>query len=86
MNRSSSRAWRKVRAFVLTRDSGRCQVPMGPDGRSVCGAPATDAGHIIAAAYGGTDHPDNLRAECEPHSAAGGAYIAQTIAQNRTTA
>ena len=59
----STRAWRKVRAFVLDRDGHRCRRPLPPDGR-LCGKPATHAGHIVADVLGGTDHPDNLRAEC----------------------
>lgn len=61
--RGSTRAWRKLRAYVLARDGHTCQRPR-PSG-APCGQPATDAGHILADALGGTNHPDNLRAECE---------------------
>lgn len=70
----STRRWRKLRAYVLERDLNRCRVP-DEDGR-ICGAVATDAGHIIPKAEGGTDCPANLRAECEPHNSQDGGRIA----------
>ena len=78
MARGSTRAWRLVRAQILERDGHTCQRPTPPDGR-ICGAPATDAGHIVAKAYGGTDHPANLRAECAPHNRGEGHTIAATL-------
>jgi 5-methylcytosine-specific restriction protein A len=51
----STRAWREIREFVLRRDGYECWS---------CGAHATDAGHIMAKVEGGSDHPENLRAEC----------------------
>lgn len=78
MSRGSTRAWRKTREFVLDRDGRACRRPVPPAGLP-CGKPATDAGHIIAAALGGTDHPDNLRAECEPHNASDGARLARLL-------
>ena len=62
--------WRRIRSAILQRDARACQVP-GPDG--VCGAHATVAGHVLARALGGCDHPRNLRAECRTHSAQDGA-------------
>jgi 5-methylcytosine-specific restriction endonuclease McrA len=70
----STRAWRKVRAYVLERDGYTCRVP-DADGRP-CGAPATDAGHIVPKGQGGTDTPDNLRGECEPHNSSDGGRLA----------
>lgn len=70
--RGSTRAWRRLRAHVLERDRYQCQRPTPPAG-APCGRPATEAGHIIDAALGGTDHLDNLRAECAPcNKGAGG--------------
>lgn len=74
----STRAWRRLRAYVLERDAHRCQRPLQPAGQP-CGAPARDCGHIVALAYGGTDHPDNLRAECTFHNRGEGARIAQRL-------
>lgn len=53
----STRAERAIRAEVMERDGGVCQ-------RAGCGAPATDAGHLVARHHGGTYTPDNLQAEC----------------------
>jgi 5-methylcytosine-specific restriction endonuclease McrA len=73
------RPWRTLRLAVLARDHHQCQVPT-TDG-SICGQPATIAGHIIAKTHGGTDTPDNLRAECQAHSSREGHTLA--IAQLR---
>ena len=51
----STRQWRKLRALVLMRDGHRCQF---------CGAPATDADHVLPVSQRGTDDPRNLRALC----------------------
>jgi len=59
--RGSTRAWRKIRAWVLRRDGYRCQVERH-DGR--CGKIATDVDHIVRREHGGTDAPGNLRAAC----------------------
>lgn len=81
----STRAWRRLRAYVLERDQHQCQRPVQPTGRT-CGAPASDCGHIVAHAYGGTDHPDNLRAECTFHNRGEGARIALRLSWlERTT-
>lgn len=67
--------WRRIRTAILDRDKRRCQVPTptpaDPDAR--CGAHATVAGHVLARVLGGCDHPNNLRAECKPHSSVDGA-------------
>lgn len=55
-NRGSTRAWRTMRAQVLAEE---------PTCRD-CGAPSTDAGHIIPKAYGGTDDRNNLKGQCTP--------------------
>jgi len=57
----STRAWRKIRAWVLRRDGYRCQVTR--DGRP-CHATAVDVDHIVRREHGGTDAPSNLRAAC----------------------
>lgn len=48
--------WQALRKAVLERDSYQCQH---------CGAPATDADHIIPKSKGGTDSMDNLLASCK---------------------
>ena len=53
----STRAWRKVRAYVLRRDSFRCQVRM--DG---CTVRATCVHHLDGKALG--DDPSRLVASC----------------------
>ncbi len=50
----STRAGRKLRAQVLAEE---------PTCRD-CGAPSTDAGHIIAKAKGGPYTRDNLKGQC----------------------
>jgi 5-methylcytosine-specific restriction endonuclease McrA len=59
----STRAWRELRDYVLERDGRRCRRLVPPAGAE-CGELATTAGHIVDKDLGGTDHPDNLRAEC----------------------
>lgn len=59
--RCSDHAWRKVRAAVLERDRGVCQLRLCCDG-----APATVVDHIVEAALGGSDDPSNLRSCCDP--------------------
>lgn len=70
----STSRWRRIRAAVLRRDDYRCQAP-APTGVA-CGRPATTAGHIVPRDQGGTDHPDNLRAECAPCNYGDGARLA----------
>ncbi|GEL19347.1 hypothetical protein PA7_31840 [Pseudonocardia asaccharolytica DSM 44247 = NBRC 16224] len=59
----NSAAWKRLRRFILDRDSHRCTWPTdhGP-----CGAPADQVDHIDR--HGGDD-PNNLRALCRPHHA-----------------
>lgn len=59
--RGSTRAWRKIAAWVLRRDGYRCQ--MMRDGH-ICHARAVDVDHIVRREHGGTDAPSNLRAAC----------------------
>lgn len=66
----STRAERKIREAVLERDGYVCQR---------CGAPATDAGHLVARAHGGGYTPDNLQAECVGCNRGDGHAIAVTI-------
>jgi len=68
----STRAWRRVREYVLRRDQHTCRRIKADTGRP-CLAYATTAGHIVAVELGGTDHPDNLRAECTSCNYADGA-------------
>ena len=49
--------WPAIRAGILHRDRGRCQT---------CGAKATQVDHVLPAHQGGTDHPTNLAAICDP--------------------
>lgn len=67
----STRAERVVRALVLARDHYTCQR---------CGAPATDAGHLIARHHGGAYTLDNLAAECAACNRSEGHAIAGTLA------
>jgi 5-methylcytosine-specific restriction protein A len=52
--RGSTRAWRRTRAQVLEEE---------PTCRD-CGAPSTEAGHIVPKAYGGGDERSNLKGQC----------------------
>lgn len=63
----STRAERAIRLEVMDRDGWLCQR---------CGAPATDAGHLVARHHGGTYTPDNLQAECGPCNRGDGHTIA----------
>jgi 5-methylcytosine-specific restriction protein A len=49
--------WAALRAACLVRDGWTCQA---------CGAPATDADHIVPRSAGGTDDLANLQALCGP--------------------
>jgi 5-methylcytosine-specific restriction endonuclease McrA len=81
--RGSTRRWRRIRRFVLDRSIERhgaqiCEYPVA--GSRICGAPATDADHIIPrklwpAGRPGVDHPDNLRAACVRHNRRAGALL-----------
>ena len=78
-----SRAWRRLRAAVLERDRYACQRPIPPAGMP-CGAPAGEAGHIIAETLGGEAILSNLRAECVPCNRRDGARLAQLQRKART--
>lgn len=76
----SSTAWRKLRAYIAERDSMRCQRPGCECGGAALvwarGLPnSLTCGHIVALVDGGTDHPDNLRAECARGNYADGARM-----------
>lgn len=58
--RGSTRAWRKLRATVIERDQGLCQI-QGPG----CTVIATHADHVTAKINGGPDTTDNTAAACE---------------------
>ena len=56
-----------LRAFIIERDNGRCKL---------CGAAAEDTklgclvvDHIVSRRNGGSHHPSNLRALCDPCNA-----------------
>ena len=51
----STRSWRQLRAGVLFRDTYTCVL---------CGGGASEVDHITPLAYGGSDHPSNLRSLC----------------------
>ena len=52
----STRKWRRLRAFVLRRDGGRCQR---------CGSTQKLAAHhVVPRSAGGSDTPSNLRTIC----------------------
>ena len=53
----STRRYRKLRAFVLRRDGGKCQRCGGGVG--------LECHHVIPLAAGGRDIPSNLRAHCK---------------------
>ena len=59
--RGSTRRWRKIRTFVLTRDSHTCQVRV----RTLCTDIATAAHHVLGKAITGDD-PRYIVAACEP--------------------
>lgn len=60
--RGSTTAWRKLRAAVLLRDGGVCQLQLP----GVCTGTATHVDHIVPKGAGGPDEPSNLRASCAP--------------------
>jgi 5-methylcytosine-specific restriction endonuclease McrA len=71
----STRAWSKLRAYVLARDADTCQRVVDATTGARCGAPAATVGHIISrvewprdpdtgAPRPGVDDLANLQAEC----------------------
>lgn len=56
---TGNREWRKVRAWVIDRAKGRCEVRA--DG---CTGHADHVHHVVLRAQGGADTPDNLLASC----------------------
>ena len=56
--RGSTRKWRRLRAYVLRRDAGRCQ-------RCGCHT-GLECHHVIPVASGGLDAPSNCRTLCRP--------------------
>ena len=56
--RTSTASWKKLRPQILRRDGGRCHI---------CGGSGADVvDHKVPYSLGGTDHPDNLAAACDP--------------------
>lgn len=67
----STRAWRRLRAFVLDRDGWACRVEV--DGVP-CGAYADTADHVVPLSEGGAQlDPGNVRAACRFHNYSRGA-------------
>lgn len=76
----STTSWRKLRRFIGARDGMMCRRPACPCGGARLtwerNMPNTmTAGHIVAVIDGGTDHPENLRAECARFNYAEGAQL-----------
>lgn len=79
----STRAWRRLRAFVLERDGFRCQLPADDDPAQLCLAWATHADHIVPRSQGGLDTAANLRAACAHHNLKRGAGRPSTPRRRR---
>jgi hypothetical protein len=58
--------WKRVRLTILERDEHTCQL---------CYRTADTVDHIVPAAYGGDDSPENLRALCRSCNATLGARV-----------
>lgn len=56
---TSGWAWQRTVRSVLDRDGGACRFALPG-----CTRHATTAGHVVAKAAGGSDHPSNLKASC----------------------
>jgi len=82
-NRGYGNAWEKVRAEVLARDTGMCQVCKA-EGRVTAGR---EVDHIVSKAKAGQmgwrddqiDDPKNLQTICHPH------HLAKTAHENGRT-
>lgn len=73
-----------MRLIVADRDRWLCRRPGcecgGDELTPEPGKPNTmTCGHVVAVVDGGTDHPDNLRAECARGNYAEGANITNTL-------
>jgi len=69
-----TRNWRALRAYILQRDSYRCQIAS-----EICTVYADTVDHIVERSRGGEDVPANLRACCRAchnrrHPDKGGAW------------
>jgi 5-methylcytosine-specific restriction protein A len=62
--RKGGRPWQRIRAFVLTRDHGLCQLRYP----GLCTKHATEVDHVIQVHHNPTLEydPTNLRAVCTP--------------------
>ena len=56
-----------IRPRILARDGGACQWPAV---EGICGRPARNVDHKLAAHLGGTDDDDNLWSLCDLHERA----------------
>jgi len=61
-NKTNTAEWKRIRAAVLHRDKGVCQLRLA----GVCEFVAREVDHIISDADGGRNDLDNLRAACQP--------------------
>ena len=62
--RTGTRTWRRLRLIVIAQSGGICAIggePFTPGER-------IHVDHIKPVAFGGTDHPSNLRAVCAKHN------------------
>lgn len=73
-SRPLPQGWPRLRARILRRDNHHCQIN-GPG----CTTHATEVDHIIPAARGGNDQPNNLQATCQH------CHQAKTVAENPAT-
>lgn len=76
----STTRWRKLRLYVAARDGLVCRRPACPCGNAdLTMEPrkpnSLTLGHIVADVDGGTEHPENLRAECARYNYAEGAAM-----------
>ena len=69
--------WKRVRLTILERDEHTCRI---------CYRTADTVDHIVPAAYGGDDSPENLRALCRSCNATLGARVRAEIADARRAA
>lgn len=69
--------WKRIRRTILERDDHTCQL---------CYRTADTVDHIVPAAYGGDDSPENLRALCRSCNATLGARVRAEIADERRAA
>jgi 5-methylcytosine-specific restriction endonuclease McrA len=67
--------WKRIREQVFTAYGRRCWR---------CGAPATQVGHLVARALGGSWELSNLRPECQPCNSSDGASLGNRMRPRRS--